>query len=234
MSTLHPHIDREIRKCFGVTPRSRRDIIARLSMEGLRSADLVAASYDGLHSKRIYFGEEQHARWLSRTTMVLPEMCSACGEAATIRLPRYHAPPGLLGGARALSINDVPFCERDSGARQGLLAFEIHSDKHHRTLGVLLVAENELFLAIVTNQNSGGPIPPPWVAFPSYSPVTSGWRQSVGETWITEAWWPYWRRLGREAQDEIIACRDTPQEWADYLRAIQRDEAHTTPYRRPG
>jgi len=200
---------RHIRRVFGLKKT------LRLSPENLlpeNEGTLAYLGYPSLHQVEFFLGLQPLERWRAERTLSFPPGCCVCLKESTRFLPAC-ASRGWLGlRGRERLLEGVPHCERHgSGDEAQLLAtVDCWSAMVCR---ISLIGLNGEFLAEVANLNAAGDVPPPWRAFPEYSPFSSGWRQGNGEYWMGQVWHPFWTGLSQAERADYLERWAAPAEW---------------------
>ncbi|MGI4829809.1 MAG: hypothetical protein ACRYFU_16685, partial [Janthinobacterium lividum] len=59
-------------------------------------------------------------------------------------------------------------------------------------------------------------IKPPWVEYPGIGPADGIWRQGVGESFLSDAWEPYYKSLSEPEQEAYLQRWNVPDEWKSF------------------
>ncbi|WP_218920857.1 hypothetical protein [Melittangium boletus] len=180
------------------------------------SDSLAYLGYPTLRQVDFFLDLSGLEKWRTRHLLSFPSVCCVCSVPAT-RFLSSRGDIGLFGFFRKdTSVERIPHCdEHGSGTEARLLV--LSKSWSEFVLHVSLIGLNEVFLAETKRLNQIGEVPPPWRAFPGYSPVTSGWRQGNGEYWMRHAWDPFWQRLSAEDRADYLQRWDVPLEWKSLL-----------------
>lgn len=210
-----PH-PREVRLVFGLRPMDAPSPSADASSD-VDPFSLAYIGFPALSVATTFLSMETAEQWEQSHTLRFPSRCCVCMEPATTYLPTATAHglvfPKLRPGPLAAC---VPHC--DAHAMQGhallLVSVERWNDAVTR---VGMVGLERTFIEEAHELNRRGDAFPPWRAFPTYSPETSGWRQGTGEYWWNAAWTPFWSRLSAADKQRYIERWNAPLDWVDRL-----------------
>jgi hypothetical protein len=177
----------------------------------------------------LFFSTEGVRRWREQKAVRFPDCCCRCLNAAEVR--KHLQNPGWLRWPwqRRVRINDVPFCEGHGRRRvPGGLRIECVYTTSYGGIGLALSVENPLFAQRLFELNTTGEMPPPWAVFPLFSPVSSGWRQGLGESWFWGSWFPFWDRLSAREQADYQERHQAPSEWREYFSLVREGPGLTS------
>jgi hypothetical protein len=204
-------LDGSIKRVFGLEKNSPSEEIPLGS-----SASLAYRGYSSLSQVGFFIGLPVLREWRARHCFLFPTGCCVCLAPARKFLPS-HGDPGWLGFFRkAAVVEQIPHCEEHGRGSEARLLTLVHAWSE-LVCHVSLVGLNEAFLVEAKRLNEAGDVPPPWRAFPGYSPFTSGWRQGNGEYWMRHAWAPFWSRLSSEDRARYLQQWAAPSEWMSSL-----------------
>lgn len=206
-------LERQIRRVFGLkkAPRSNPE---HLPPENERS--LAFLGYPTLRQADFFLGLQSLERWQNERSLAFPPGCCVCLQEANRYLPACIDKGwlGLRGKERILE--RTPHCERHGDGDEARLIATVDF-WGEAICHVSLIGLNETFLSETAELNQTGEVPPPWRAFPEYSPVSGGWRQGNGEYWMARVWSPFWNGLPEAERTLYLERWAVPSEWRAWL-----------------
>jgi hypothetical protein len=206
-------LDRQIQRIFGLEKSSLPSLSASSPDDG---TTLAYAGYPTLRQIGLFLSVPALERWRKERTLVFPQDCCVCSQAAHRYLPACIDSGRLCFHRRERTIEEVPHCE-NHGHRYEAQLLAMVSLWSDLVCQVSLIGLNEAFLSKTSEFNQSGDIPPPWRAFPGQSPASSGWRQGNGEYWLLHSWSPFWKRMPRVEQQQYLQRWDVPAEWLSWM-----------------
>ena len=181
-------LKKSIQRVFG-TQKAFRSIVLPLT-----SNDLAYLGCPALRASDFFLGLHGMEMWRGSRSMLFPPKCCVCLDSFVKYLPS-RGESGWLGLFRKGPVVErIPHCDTHGGGREAKLLVLL-KPWNEWVLHASLIGLDERFLVEAKTLNQQGDMPPPWRAFPGYSPETSGWRQGNGEYWMLHAWRPFWQGL---------------------------------------
>lgn len=207
-------LERQLRRVFGLKKA------AHSSPEHLSSANEDSLAYLGYPTLRqvdFFLGLQSLEHWRNERSLAFPPGCCVCLQEADRYLPSCTDKGwlGLLGKERILE--RIPHCERHGDGDEAKLIATVDS-WGEAVCHVSLIGLNATFLSETAMLNQTGEVPPPWRAFPEYSPVSGGWRQGNGEYWMGRVWSPFWNGLPETERALYLERWAAPAEWRTWMQ----------------
>lgn len=206
-------LERHIRRVFDLE-KVRQPAPESLSPE--QEGTLAHLGYPTLQQGDFFLGLPALERWRTERALVFPPGCCVCFKEVSRYLPARADGGwfGLRGGERI--VERVPHCEHHGSGDEARLIVSVQCWSE-LVCHVSLIGLNKPFLAEVAKLSQAGEVPPPWRAFPTYSPASSGWRQGNGESWMGRAWRPFWTSLPEAERADYLNRWAAPAEWREWL-----------------
>jgi hypothetical protein len=213
--------DRELKRVFG--PKTSRPLktrnLAKLEAaiarrEGDKS--LWRIGYPSLYSIEFILTVPVWRKWKTEKEVWFPNKCCVCLAQPAIYLPVYRGVRSYgLWLKKEIVLKRAPHCEQHGQGEEAQLVV-IFDEITRNAISISVIGCNQSFLDEVTELNKVGDVFPPWEAFPGSDSIT-GWRQGVGEYWMIQAWWPFWRQLSSTERAAYLDRWNASEEWRDYL-----------------
>lgn len=207
-------LERQIRRVFGLK-KATRSSPEHLPPEN--EGSLAFLGYPTLRQADFFLSLPSLERWRTERSLAFPPGCCVCRQEANHYLPACIDKGwlGLRGKERILE--RIPHCERhgDGGEARLIATIDFWGEA---ICHVSLIGLNGTFLSETAQLNQTGEVPPPWRAFPEYSPVSGGWRQGNGEYWMARVWSPFWNGLPEAERALYLEHWAAPDEWRVWLR----------------
>lgn len=207
------NLEHQIRRVFGLKKA------ARSSPEHLPSENegsLAYLGYPTLRQTDFFLGLQSLERWQTERSLSFPPGCCVCLQEANRYLPAC-SDRGWLGlRGKEHILERVPHCERHGDGDEARLIATVDS-WGEAIRHVSLIGLNGTFLSETARLNQTGEVPPPWQAFPEYSPVSAGWRQGNGEYWMMRVWSPFWNSLPEAERALYLERWAAPAEWREWM-----------------
>lgn len=202
-------LDRQIQRVFGFG-RTLEPSPSPPPAE--QETTLAYAGYPLLRQTDLFLALPALERWRAGHTLSFPQECCVCSQPAQHSLP-VHTSSGWLGFFRREKVlTHVPHC-KDHGHGDEAQLLAAVNPWTELVCQISLIGLSELFLSKTRKLNQTGDMPPPWRAFPEYTPGSSGWRQGNGEHWLVHAWSPFWKHLSQLEQGQYLQRWEVPAEW---------------------
>jgi hypothetical protein len=205
-------LERQIRRVFGLkgAPRPSPEHLTP-ETEG----SLAYLGYPTLQQVDFFLALPSLERWRLQRLLAFPEQCCVCQRGVDRYLPAYEY-TGLFGmRGKAPVLERIPHCEQHGSQDEARLIVTVDSWSE-AVRHVTLIGLNRAFLLETATLNQAGAVPPPWRAFPTYSPVTMGWRQGNGEYWMMRVWQPFWSGLSPTERSQYLDRWEAPTEWREW------------------
>lgn len=205
--------ERQIRRVFGLkkAPRSSPEDLPPES-EG----SLAWLGYPTLRQVDFFPSLPSLKRWRTEKSLAFPPHCCVCLREANRYLPARIDKGwlGLRGKERILET--IPHCERHGSGDEARL-FATLDAWSEDVCHVSLIGLNGTFLSETAKLNQVGEVPPPWRAFPEYTPASGGWRQGNGEYWMARVWHPFWSGLTEVERTHYLDRWAASAEWREWM-----------------
>lgn len=173
--------------------------------------------FPGVYSAIFFLTVRGRRRYLDRRALAFPQECCRCSAPAdvTVDFHPFLRVPFLRIQSSDVHLREIPHCREHS--RHHPFAFGRVLNEDQPFVSVQLFALHRPFLehCIALNRQDGE-LPAPWVAFPRANPYT-GFKQGINESWMRDAWTPFWSSLSSKERDEYLARYKASPEWRERL-----------------